>query len=110
MPKRSTNGRNDGRDLVAGEGREVVERELDPLEEHVVSAVGVLLGVDDVAAVPVHEVGDGGHEARPIRTGEQQHRGGVHLLGAHPERFTTSPAMRRVIPAGVTLENAPRSG
>jgi hypothetical protein len=59
-----------GRDLVT---REVatLERELDPLEEDAVGAVGVLLGVDDVAAVPVHEVGDRGHHAGLVGTRQE---------------------------------------
>ena len=63
-----------GLDLVAGEV-EAVEQELDPLEEHAVGAVGVLLRVDDVAAVAVHEVGDGRDDTGLVGAREQQHRG-----------------------------------
>ena len=55
-----------GLDLVASQVA-AVELELDPLEEHAVGAVGVLLRVEDVAAVPVHEVGDGGDDPRAGR-------------------------------------------
>ena len=103
MSKRSTIGRNAG---SISSPREVaaVEQELDPLEEHAVGAVGVLLRVDDVAAVAVHEVGDRGDDAGLVGTRQQEHRGRARHP-AHPERFTTRPATR-VIPAGATLENA----
>ena len=83
--KRSTSGRERRLDLVA---REVaaVERELDPLEEHAVGAVGVLLRVDDVAAVAEHEVGDGRDDAGLVGTRQQQHRGGA-VDRAQPDRL-----------------------
>ena len=71
MPKRSTIGRERGLDLVAAEV-EAVEHELDPLEEHAVGAVGVLLGVDDVAAVAVDEVGDGRDDPGLVGARQQQ--------------------------------------
>ena len=55
--------------VVALEG-EAVELELDPLEEHAVDVVGVLLGVDDVAAVAPHEVGDRGDDAGAVGAGQ----------------------------------------
>ncbi len=51
---------------------EALHPELDPLEEHRSLVVGVLVGVDDVAAVVGHEAGDGGHEPGPVRCGDQQ--------------------------------------
>ena len=73
--------RGDGGERLEDAGpleREALELELDPLEEHAVGAIGVLLGVDDVAAVAPHEVGDGRDDARSVRAGEQQHGGGAH--------------------------------
>ena len=59
--------RGEGRgDLVAGQ-REAVEVELDPLEEDAGGGVGVLVGVEDVAAVGGDEVGDGRDEPRAGR-------------------------------------------
>ncbi len=97
-------GTEGGLDLVPPEVA-AVEQELDSLEEHTVGAVGVLLGVDDVAAVAVDEVGGGGDDARLVGTRQQQdRRRRGHAV--HPERLTTRPATRRVMPAGETLENA----
>ena len=59
-------------DLVASQ-REAVELELDALEERGVGVIGVLLEVDDVAAVGGDERGDGGDDAAAIGTGDEQH-------------------------------------
>ena len=61
-------------DIAAGDG-EAVQLELDALEEDALFEVGVLVGVDDVAVVPVEEVGDGGDQALLVAAGDQQ-RGG----------------------------------
>ena len=74
MPKRSAIGAKAGGDLVASEV-EAVELELHPLEEDVLVGVGVLLGVDDVAVVPVEEAGHLGDDALLVRAGEQEDGG-----------------------------------
>ena len=61
-----------GGDLVAGQ-REAVELELDALEERAVGVIGVLLEVDDVAAVGGDERRHGGDDAAAIGTGDEQH-------------------------------------
>jgi hypothetical protein len=66
--------------FVASE-TESVELELHPLEEHCGTAIGVLLGVHDVAAVAEHELSDGGHDAGTVGAGEQQYRRG-HETGS----------------------------
>ncbi len=63
-------------DLVAVEV-EAVEVELDALEEDGLARVGVLVGVHDVAVVPVHPVGHRRHEALLIGARQEQ-RGGGH--------------------------------
>ena len=68
-----------GLDLDASEIA-AVELELDALEEDTVVGVGVLLRVDDVAAVAEHEVGDRGDDTGLVGTREQQDRGGRHAL------------------------------
>ena len=105
MSKRSTSRAERGLDLVAGEVAPV-EQELDPLEEHAVGAVGVLLRVDDVAAVAVHEVGDGRDDPGLVGTRQQEHRG--RAVARRSPRALARPGRRRgaVMPAGATLENA----
>ena len=74
MPKRSAIGRNASA-MSSRASAEAVELPLDALEEDVLLAVGVLVGVDDVAVVAVEEVGDGGDEPLLVAAGEQQDRG-----------------------------------
>ena len=63
-----------GLDLVPSEV-EPVELELHALEEDVLVGVGVLLGVDDVAVVPVEEAGHFSDDALLVRAGEQEDGG-----------------------------------
>ena len=55
---------------------EPVELELDAQEERLVGVVGVLLQVDDVAAVGGDERGGGGDDARLVGAGDEQPGGG----------------------------------
>ena len=83
MANWSTTGADGGSDLVTGDG-EAVELELDALEEGAVGVVGVLLQVDDVAAVRRDERGHGGDDAVTVATGDEQHgvRHRPHATGA----------------------------
>ena len=49
---------------------EAVELELHPLEEQALVVVGVLVDLDDVGAVPVEPLGDGGHDPAGVRAGQ----------------------------------------
>ena len=90
-------GRGDGGDLVASEA-EAVELELDALEERAVGVIGVLLEVDDVAAVRSDERREGGDDAAAIRAGDEQHGVG-HRSTLRPE-FPSAPECRSA-PQGV---------
>ena len=72
-----------------------VELELDPLEEGGVGVVGVLLQVDDVAAVVRHERGDRGHDPGPIRTGHEEDAGRRHEASRASARRAPGRASRR---------------
>ena len=61
MEKRSSKGCRAGR--IDARARSNPGNSKDPLEEHAHRTVGVLLEVEDVAAVLVDETGDGGHDA-----------------------------------------------
>ena len=52
----------------------VGERGLDPLQEQSVEPVGVLVGVDDVAAEGGDGLADRGDDAGPVRASQQQDR------------------------------------
>ena len=81
-----------GTDLVSGQV-EAGELDLDPQEEGDVAVVGVLLQVDDVAAVPGHEGRDGRDDAGPVRAGDEQAgRGrGRHDVSLSPDAARTTP-------------------
>ena len=55
--------------------REALQLPLHALEEDPLLGVGVLVGVDDVAVVPVEEVGDSGHQPLLVGAGEEQDGG-----------------------------------
>ena len=59
---------------------EVFGIELDAHQEQAGLFVAVLVGVQDVAVVPVNEVGDGGDFALAVRTGDEQDGGILHGL------------------------------
>ena len=73
----------------------LVHVELDPLEEDAGLVIGVLLGVQDVAARIEDELRDPVDEARLVATGDQQDRGrGAQRLPFRMRRtirMTTSP-------------------
>jgi len=61
-------------------GLQLSQIDPDALEELTSLAVGVLVGVDDVAAVPVQQLGQPGDDARPVRTRDEEGREfGVHV-------------------------------
>ncbi len=63
-----------------------VEVEADALEELPGFGVGVLIRVQDVGAVAVQDLGEGGHQAAPVGAGDQQRRdssGGHGCVGRH---------------------------
>ena len=77
---------------------------LDPLEEQAVDPVGVLVGVDDVAAEGGDGLADGRDDARLVGTTQQQHR--AHMASTlrlrrasdecgHPSAPTAAPPMTR---------------
>ena len=57
---------------------EVFGIELHAHQEEAGLLVGVLIGVQNVAVVPVDEVGDGGDFAFAVRAGDQQDGGVLH--------------------------------
>ncbi len=57
---------------------EVLGIELDPHQEQPRLFVGMLVGVQDVAAVPEHEVGNGRDLALAVRAGDQEDSGILH--------------------------------
>ena len=97
-------GRGDGGDLVTSEA-EAVELELDALEEGAVGVIGVLLEVDDVAALRSDERCERGDDAAAIRAGDEQHCVG-HRSTLRPE-FPSAPECPRVW-AVPTHDSAPQ--
>ena len=73
--------RDGGGDLAAGH-REPGQLELDTLQEDSFLAVGVLIGVDDVAVALVDERGDRGDESGLVGTREEKGCGGSCHGGA----------------------------
>ena len=57
---------------------EIFGIELDAHQEEAGLFVGVLVGVQDVAAVAVDEVGDGGDFAFAVGAGDEEDGGGFH--------------------------------
>ena len=72
---------------------EAVELELDALEERAVGVVGVLLEVDDVAAVRGDERRHRGDDAAAVGAGDEQH--GVGHRAAYRWHGGTGCAMGR---------------
>ena len=67
-------------------GEQVREVEADALEEVAGCGVGVLVGVEDVGAVPVEDLGERRHDAAPVGAGDEQcggltHGGRTHGVG-----------------------------
>ena len=72
---------SDGGEVFAevGEGNvEVLGIELHAHEEEAGFLISVLVGMEDVAAVPVDEVGDGGDFALAVGAGNQEYGGVLH--------------------------------
>jgi hypothetical protein len=73
-------------------GVELREVEVDALEEDTRGPVGVLIGLEDVGAVAVQQLGEGGHDAAPVRTAHEQ---GGAVADAHVGHGTSVGRVRR---------------
>ena len=69
---------------------EIFGIELDAHQEQPGFFVGVLVGMQDVAVVPVDEVGDGGDFALAVGAGDEQDGGILHCSTLTKNRWLTS--------------------
>ncbi len=83
--------------------REVGEVPLDAHEEELELGVLVLIGVHDVGAVPIEELGHGGDDAALVGTVDEQGGGVAHAMMVRQKRRAACSSSQRLqlLPAGV---------
>src|SRR5580698_650362 len=79
---------------VAQRDVEVFGIELNPHQKQAGLFVGMFVGMKDIAAVPVYEVGDSGDLAFGIRAGDEQYGGGFHWVVANFVATAKNPGAR----------------
>jgi hypothetical protein len=75
---------------------EILEIEADALKEPARHGIRVLIGVEDVGAMAVEDLCEGGHDPPLIRAADQQGRGGFRIGRGHaPSLAAPTPQGRR---------------